>query len=165
MLRRALEAFWGHKSSQLYKRAKEVARDRLRVRPELSASEIVASCPIPVGEARSAERMLVALGKVVQVKPGQFRADDRLGDLLTVDISSLTQGLPVNTDGDPTQKIEVLGYDIFAMLEEVCDRSRWRAQMTSNGLNSRNEDAWIDHIMQMTLSDFLLFFGPLVRAD
>ena len=104
----------------------------------------------------------MALAQTVGVECGKFRPEDRFSELFTVPIDPQTDDKRPASDG--ALPLQVFAYEIFAMLQEISDRSSWAKTAQRNFPNVQNEEQWIDEIMEMNLCRFLTAFAPVVRA-
>lgn len=163
MFTKLIERMIERSPSRTYKAAAVTVRQRLAARETLSREEIVARCSISGEHQSSARRLLASLGDVVGVPCGNFRPDDRFADVFSVQLepSYIVGRERAAVDANPP--LQVFAYEIFGMLLENSDRTKWNEAAKQVFPQIGNEDEWVEEIMGMKLCNFLAAFAPLVR--
>lgn len=116
---------------------------------------------------RSAATVLATrLGAVLEIDPKLLRANDQLGDLLRIH----SDELPFVTSQEWAESglegsVVVCSYDIMHIVETQSDKAKWRAKWASLPAPPRNEEAWIDLILSMSVGEFLSFFAEIAKAQ
>jgi hypothetical protein len=162
MISRLLDRFAQRSPSRVYKAAAATVRERLASRGSVSCEEIIALCHLSADRMSSAKHLLVSLAHTVGVECGKFRPEDRFSELFTVPLDPQIDDK--RPPSDAALPLHVFAYEIFAMLQEISDRSSWAKTAQRNFPDVRDEEQWIDEIMEMTLCGFLTAFAPVVRA-
>lgn len=150
--------------NQIYHAAEERVRQRLNVRDPIPASQILADSGLDSSLIREGTTLINNLAKLLGVDAARLRADDRLEDLVRVNAQELTSVSP-----DSWRRAGLRGfivvhvYDIMHMVETFSDYHKWKEKWASLLNPPRNEEQWIDLILDMTVSEFVNFFAPLAK--
>lgn len=140
------------------------ARERIALRAPWTIEEVVRACELSQALNRRGALLLSGLAEIVEVNPGAFRPDDRLGDLLRVNRNELDIEAAQILSRDGIGKyVEVFGYRIVDLIQKLSVPSRWGKQMGNLASVPRSEDEWIDMIMEMSICEFLQFFSPALQ--
>jgi hypothetical protein len=139
---------------------------RLESREPIPVARIVQeSLPGNGQHAERANALIISLAKLLQVEPTSLRPDDRLGELLKVTAEEIPEVSLDEWDHTGLKKFIVLGaYDLMHLVEAWSDRKSWSRKRDSLVQPPRNEEEWLDLILDMSVADFLRFFAPLAKG-
>lgn len=140
------------------------ARERLQQRQLRSVAEVLTECHMAPGLVAKATVVLERLADVLGVKPGLLQSQDTVGDLFRVYKSEIPPAAATGWAkigfGD---YVEPFSYELMWALERLSDRKRWTKLHASLKPPPKNEEAWIDAILSMSVETLLDAFGPLVK--
>lgn len=149
-------------------RIERLGRDRMRARlarrTPAEIASLLSDARTPLGTQPAAFGLATHLGEVLGVDPRMLRANDRLDDILRVRSDEVPEvsGREWTASG-LKGSIVVCSYDIMHLVETSADQTKWRAKWASLGTPPRNEEAWIDIILSMSVGEFLNFFGEIAK--
>jgi hypothetical protein len=144
--------------------AEDHTRRRLLSRSKSNTESLLQASNIPTSLIPRATVLLDRVGALIGVPVGVFRSDDELGTLLRVQTSELSGGhrAVLERHGVGSQ-LEVFGYKLFHLVEQLSDRQLWRKQWNTLSPRPQTEDDWIEAIMRMDIAQFLTFFAAIMH--
>jgi hypothetical protein len=146
--------------SRIDKAARRLVRERLSQGERKTPADIISAWSIAPMQANSARVLLEALEATLEVPFGNITPDDRLGHVFRVrliDLPEISEQVWKNTGLHQT--LEVFGTDILYVVEKQSTKPWWSSRHRALNPSPKNEDQWIDAIMNMSARQFLEFFA------
>lgn len=136
------------------------ARDGLRARasalPSYPVGTFLSNCGLLPENEPAARMLLSCLADLLNVAPEKLASDYPMGELFVFSTERAGQ--------ESTKGFEPLSYDLVERVASLSDKRLWERRWEDMPGLPRNEDALADFILQMSISEFLRFFAPLMKG-
>ena len=123
--------------------------ERLQSRHPMDPASMIAAAGLPAAAAD----VLTELAGYLRVSAGQLRMSDRLSDLAQVPRTELPG---IDDETWRTSKfgnaVQPFAYDIMWLAESRTPAATWREYYRRLSPAPRNEEEWIDHVMQLRVA-------------
>lgn len=158
ILRRAWDAIADPSRQRATRAAKELVRARLAARaPSLADIMLHADDPLSSCEERWRDA-LARLADAIGVDVTQLPFDERLVDLLTVSPEELEEAhRNALWPNGGARRYDPFAYDVFYVVERL-PRAREVFEGRGSSGDKKNEEEWIDAIMEMSVRDVIQRF-------
>jgi hypothetical protein len=142
-------------TSKVSTAAKARVRDRLRERPKEPITNSI-TAQIPASDSKTATTLANDLAVLIGVDVEHLRAGDRLRNILRVHTDELPENVrPLVPRVGLGDVVDPFAFSLLDFVEKRIGKDRSRMQRPAFMPRPKNEEQWIERILDMTVADFL----------